>query len=135
MSFIEGRGRNKISPYILPVIDFFDNLTFYLARRGKGVFYLDSDLQSRHGHHSRYGVMESRLISFAAVGSGSAFYKNPMAKTSDSYKEFAISSYSLFSKHLLGKDVDYPILESTYLLGLLDRLDKKTWTLRKAVGE
>lgn len=135
MSFIEGRGRFKFSSYILPVIDFFDNLTFYLARRGRGVFYLDSEFQLRHGHHSRYGVMESRLISFAAVGSGSAFYKNPQAQTSESYKDFAISSYSLFSKYLLGQDVDYPVMESSYLLGLLARLDKETWTLRKAAGE
>lgn len=135
MSFIEGRGRNKFSPYILPVIDFFDNLTFYLARKGKGVFYLDSETQSRHGHHTRYGTMESRLISFAAVGSGSAFYKNPAARTSESYKDFALSSYSLFSKYLLDKAIDYPMLESPYLVDLLSRLDKSTWTLKKANGE
>ena len=135
MSFIEGRGRNKFSPYILPVIDFFDNLTFYLARKGKGAFYLDSESQSRHGHHTRYGTMESRLISFAAVGSGSAFYKNPSAKTSESYKDFALRSYSLFSKYLLDKDIDYPMLESPYLVDLLSRLDKSTWTLKKADGE
>lgn len=135
MSFIEGRGRNKFSPYVLPVIDFFDNLTFYLARKGNGVFYLDSENQSRHGHHTRYGTMESRLISFAAVGSGSAFYKNPGAKTSESYKDFALSSYSLFSKYLLDKDIDYPMLESPYLVDLLSRLDKSTWTLKKADGE
>lgn len=135
MSFIEGRGRNKFTPYILPVIDFFDNLTFYLARKGKGVFYLDSENQSRHGHHTRYGTMESRLISFAAVGSGSAFYKNPSAQTSESYKDFALSSYSLFSKYLLEKDIDYPMLESPYLVDLLSRLDKSTWTLQKVDGE
>ncbi len=127
---IEGRQKNKLFSRMLPVIDFFDGLTFYLASKGSGVFYLDSDDQSRHGHHSRDGKLESNLISFAAVGSGSAFYKNKAVETSESYRDFALRSYSLFSSHLIGIDIDYPTLDSPYILNLLERLDKSTWTIK-----
>lgn len=127
--FIEGRARNKYTPRVLPIIDFFDRMTFYLARKN-GIFYLDSDNQNKHGHHSRSGLIESRLISFSAVGSGIAFYKNKNAVTSPTYKDYAMSSYALYSKYVMGKEIDYPVMESPYLVGLLRRLDKNTWTLK-----
>ena len=126
--FIEGRARNKYTPRILPIIDFFDRMTFYLARRG-GVFYQDSSNQEPHGHHSRLGRIESNLISFSAVGSGIAFYKNRSVTTSVTYIDFAIKSYALYSKYVIGKVIDYEIMDSPYLIQLLERLDKRNWKL------
>jgi hypothetical protein len=126
--FIEGRARNKYTPRILPIIDFFDRMTFYLARRG-GVFYQDSNNQEPHGHHSRLGRIESNLISFSAVGSGIAFYKNRSVTTSATYIDFAIKSYALYSKYVIGKVIDYEVMESPYLIQLLERLDKQNWKL------
>lgn len=126
--FIEGRARNKYTPRILPIIDFFDRMTFYLTRRG-GVFYQDSSNQEPHGHHSRLGRIESNLISFSAVGSGIAFYKNGSVTTSATYIDFAIKSYALYSKYVIGKVIDYEIMDSPYLIQLLERLDKRNWKL------
>jgi hypothetical protein len=126
--FIEGRARNKYTPRILPIIDFFDRMTFYLARRG-GVFYQDSNNQEPHGHHSRLGRIESNLISFSAVGSGIAFYKNRSVTTSATYMDFAIKSYALYSKYVIGKVIDYEVMDSPYLIQLLERLDKQNWKL------
>ena len=113
-----------------PAIDFFDPMTFYL-RSKFGINYLDSKDQRRSGTHSRYGKIESTLISFAAVGSGCNFYKNPEVQTSESYRKFALSSFSLYSKYLLNSKIGIPPLDSPYLVDLLERLDTNTWTLKE----
>ena len=126
---IQGQALSKVKQKLLPVVDFFDYLTFIL-RKNKGIFYLDSVDQKRSGQHNRFGKIESSMISFAAVGSGCAFWKNPNAQTSQSYKEFALSSYSLYSHFLLEEQIDYPKLESPFLEEKLNRLDTERWVLR-----
>jgi hypothetical protein len=127
---IQGLGRNRLTQVVFPVIDFFDRVTFYI-RRKSNVFYLDSLTQKRSGHHDRKGLIESSMISFAAVGSGCSYYKNPHSATSESYKDFALQSFALYSKYLLDQNIDYPILDSPFLLDQLERLDRSTWTLRE----
>jgi hypothetical protein len=127
---ILARERGIIKKVFFPVIDFFDPLTFIL--RGKfGIFYLDSNTQARSGKYSRYGDFESRMISFAAVGSGCAFSKGTARSNSKSYEEFAMASYALYAKYLLHQDVGIKPLKSDYLEGLLMKLDTSTWTLSK----
>lgn len=126
--FIEGRARNRYTPRILPIIDFFDRMTFYLARKG-GIFYQDSSNQKPHGHHSRRGRIESSLISFSAVGSGIAFYRNKSAKTSPTYIDFAIKSYALYSKYVIGKEIEYEVMDAPDLIELLGQLDRQSWKL------
>ena len=125
---IMNRYSSRILQRLFPVIDFFDSLTFQLAR-SRGIFYLDSLNQAKSGKHSRYGEFESLMISFAAVGSGCNFYKNPQVQTSESYREFALASFSLYSKYLLDKEIEVTPLNSPYLVNLLKKLDKTTWTL------
>ena len=127
---IQGQAKNRVIQRAFPIIDFFDRVTFYL-RRKSGVFYLDSPTQKRSGHHDRKGPIESSMISFAAVGSGCSYYKNPHSATSESYKDFALQSFALYSKYLLEQSIDYPILDSPFLLEQLERLDRSTWTLRE----
>jgi hypothetical protein len=122
---IMNRHSSRTFQRLFPVIDFFDSLTFQLART-KGIFYLDSSNQAKSG---KYGKFESLMISFAAVGSGCNFYKNPQVQTSESYREFALASFSLYSKYLLDKEIGVTPLDSPYLINLLEKLDKKTWTL------
>jgi hypothetical protein len=125
---IMNRYSSRILQRLFPVIDFFDSLTFQLAH-ARGIFYLDSFNQAKSGKHSRYGEFESLMISFAAVGSGCNFYKNPQVRTSESYREFALASFSLYSKYLLDKEIETTPLNSPYLVNLLEKLDKTTWTL------
>jgi hypothetical protein len=124
------RHSNKLLQRIYPVIDFFDSVTFEITR-SKGIFYLDSFDQQRSGKHNRNGEFERSMISFAAVGSGCNFYKNPESLTSESYKRFALASFSLYSKYLLDTEIGITPLESPYLVNLLERLDRNTWTLRE----
>lgn len=137
-----GLNREKLFDYILarrgsffkslfyPVIDFFDPMTFYI-RHEMGIYYLDSKDQSKSGDYSRYGEFEKRMISFAAVGSGYSFFHGNSTTSSHSYKEFAISSYSLYSKYLLGREIDVAPLKSDYLEDQLKLLDVSSWTIRK----
>lgn len=127
---IMSRYSNRLFQRLFPVIDFFDAVTFRIAK-ANGIFYLDSKDQQRSGTHDRFGKFERSMISFAAVGSGCHFYKNPQVKTSESYREFALSSYSLYSEYLLDKKIGFPPLDSPYLVNLLERLDKNTWTLKE----
>jgi len=125
--FINGQGRNRISQRIFPVVDFFDRLTFNIARNG-GIYYLDSSNQERHGVYEIKNEFEDKMISFAAVGSGCAFYKNPKAVSSQSYREFALASYSLYSRALLDKEIEVEPLHDPILLEKLARLDTKNWS-------
>jgi hypothetical protein len=127
---IQGQAKNRITQRVFPIIDFFDRVTFHL-RRKSGIYYLDSPTQKTSGHHDRKGPIESSMISFAAVGSGCSYYKNPHSATSDSYKDFALRSFALYSKYLLDQNIDFPILDSPFLVDQLERLDRSTWTLRK----
>jgi hypothetical protein len=127
---IQGVPYRKIIHRAIPVIDFFDRVTFHL-RRKSGIYYLDSPTQKRSGYHDRKGPIESSMISFAAVGSGCSYYKNPHSATSESYKDFALRSFALYSKYLLDQNIDFPILDSPFLVDQLERLDRSTWTLRK----
>lgn len=131
--FIEGRSRNRIKSRIIPVIDFFDRVSFYLAKKGK-IFYLDSQMQRRHGTHNYDGDIEKGLISFSAVGSGAAFMKNGAVNTSESYIQYAKEAYSLYSFYLLGKDTGFAMQNSPYLVNKLKRLNVDTWSLEE-MGE
>ena len=127
---ILARNQSLIRKLLRPVIDFFDPVTFYL-RKKCGIYYLDSTDQKRSGEYSRYGDFESRMISFSAVGSGCAFYKGTSIANSKTYEEFAISSFALYSKYLLGEVIEAEPLVSEYLEGLLKKLDKDSWRMTK----
>jgi hypothetical protein len=128
---ITGLNRNSFQKIFLPVIDFFDLVTFHISKHN-GVYYLDSSDQSGSGNHDRFGDFEKRMISFAAVGSGCNFFKNPAAHTSASYKNFALASFSLYSKMLLDREIGVTPLESPDLMRQLENLDKSTWTIRES---
>ncbi len=125
---INGEGSNRLSQRLLPVIDFFDRVTFNLARNGE-IYYLDSDSQSKWGFNMVNGEIESKMISFAAVGSGCHFYKNPLVRTSPTYRNFALASYSLYSFWLLDSKLDIEPLDAPLLIEKLIRLNKSSWTL------
>lgn len=127
---ILAKDRSFLDKIFRPVIDFFDPVTFQLRKTG-GIYYMDSAHQGKHGGYSREGELESRMISFSAVGSGSSIYKGKSTVSSETYREFALQSYSLYSKHLLDKVIDSPILDSKFLHEKLNRLNKKNWSLEE----
>jgi len=112
-----------------PVVDFFDPVTFEIIKKSKKIKYMDSPSDGYHStlnHQSKF--MESR-ISFAAVGSGCNFYKNGHKGIPEGYSGFALASYSLFAKELLGKNIDVIPLNDKDIIAKLSRLDKVKWQL------
>ena len=59
----------------------------------------------------------------------SNFYKNPNVKTSPGYKSFALSSYSLYCKWLLNKDIGIVPLDAPEIVLKLERINQKSWKL------
>jgi hypothetical protein len=112
-----------------PVVDFFDPVTFEIIKKNGKIKYMDSP---NDGHSSlinyKSKFMESR-ISFAAVGSGCNFYKNGHKGIPTGYSGFALSSYSLFAKEFLNKEIGIKPLEDKIIFEKLIRLDKSKWIL------
>ncbi len=121
---IEGRR-----PVRHPVIDFFDPISFEIISKGGKVLYLDSPSIGSIGPANTDSDFHLKRISFAAVGSGSNFFKNQNVKTSPGYKSFALASYSLFCQYLLDKDIGIEPLSAPEIVSKLEKLDKNTWTL------
>ncbi len=116
---------------LMPVVDFFDPIVFRLLRKKQKILYLDSPnagFQSMNNPNSQFC---SKRISFAAVGSGINFYKNPEIVTSPGYKGFALASYSLYSKHILGIKIPVDPLQDRSLQLKLEKLNVEKWDLSK----
>ena len=122
---IEGRR-----PIAHPVVDFFDPVSFEIINKGGKVLYVDSPNQGVSSVTNFESEFMQKRISFSAVGSGANFYKNPEVKTSPGYKNFALASYSLYSKWLLGKDIGISPLDAPEIIKKLERLNQKTWLLQ-----
>jgi hypothetical protein len=119
-------------PLRYPVIDYFDPIIFEMIRAGRKIGYLDSPDSGDRGFTNPDSRIYKSRISFAAVGSGLNFYKNPEVETSPGYRAYAMASYSLYAKYLLGIDTGLQTLDNPEVENKLKQLDKSTWTLRGA---
>ena len=114
-----------------PIVDFFDPVSFDIMRKGGKVKYMDSDDKGASSVNDSSSDFMQRRISFAAVGSGINIYKNSNIKTSEGYARFALASYSLYSKEILGVDLGIESLNDMELISKISRLNKKTWRINE----
>lgn len=112
-----------------PVIDFFDPITFEIIRKKGKILYVDSPDQGNVGTVNWESFFHTSRIAFAAVGSGVNFFKNPQVKVPTGYKNFALSSYSLYSYYILGKDLGIQMHSDDKMIKKLLRLNIETWSL------
>lgn len=126
--FLTRRIRGK-RPIRYPVVDFFDPIVFQLMSRGRSIQYCDSPDSGQRALQNLDSFFFNNRISFAAVGSGLNFYKNPTVKTSPGYRDYALSSFSLYAKYLLDFDTGLKPLNDPVLVDKLRRLDRKVWKL------
>ncbi len=120
------RGR-RTGP--LPVLDFFDPIIFRLLRKKQKILYLDSPTAGFQSNNDLNSQFCSKRISFAAVGSGINFYKNPDIVVPPGYKNYALASYSLYSSFILGIKIPIEPLQDPSLQLKLEKLDVKKWEL------
>jgi len=116
-------------PIFHPVVDFFDPISFEIIKKGGRVNYIDSPNEGSNSLTNPKSEFHNKRISFAAVGSGLNFYKNPSTKTSAGYRNFALASYSLYAGWLLNKEISIPPLEDIDLTNKLKKLNQTTWKL------
>jgi hypothetical protein len=115
---------------ILPIVDFFDPVTFGIIRKSKGkVKYMDSPNDGIHSTLNLQSRFMQTRITFSAVGSGCNFFHNGFNKIPDGYSQFALQSYSLFASQFLGKDIGIKHLNDSELMAKLNNLDKIKWVL------
>ena len=112
-----------------PVIDFFDPITFEIIRKNGKVLYVDSPDQGNRGTINWESNFHMNRISFAAVGSGVNFFKNPQIKVPIGYKNFALASYSLYSYYILHKNIGLQMHNDESMIRKLTRLNTETWSL------
>ena len=122
------RGKRPIR---YPVVDFFDPVLFQAINKKRRVLYADSPERGTQSLPNFQSEIFSRRISFAAVGSGLNFFKNPEVNTSPGYRAYAISSYALYAKYLLDADLGIPTLDNSEIEERLKILDQETWTLSR----
>ena len=114
---------------IYPVVDFFDPVTFEIIRKGGKIKYMDSPNGGLFSNINKKSKFITDRISFAAVGSGCNFYNNGHVGIPIGYSSFALSSYSLFAREFLNKDIGILPLEDEDIQNKLDKLDKENWKL------
>ena len=122
---------------ILPVVDYFDPVSFYLIKKSNGkVRYFDSPSLEEGSKDETYlssaRYIENKMLIFHAVGSGINFYKNSKTKTSDGYRKYALASYRNYARLLLSEipDISQEVPELPLDLTLTDkiaRLNRRTW--------
>lgn len=120
-------GKRQLSR---PIIDFFDPIVFEVIKKGGAINYADSPFDGPSSRANKESAFHEKRISFSAVGSGSNFYKNPTSKTSPGYRNYALSSYSLYSHLLLNTELNIPILEDKLIINKIKRLDRTLWKLK-----
>ena len=116
-------------PLRYPVVDYFDPVLFRAIDRNKKVLYLDSPERGTQSTPNHKADVHLNRISFAAVGSGVNFHKHPEIETSPGYRSYAISSFALYSKYLLNRDIGENTLDNPEIENKLKKLNKKTWKL------
>jgi hypothetical protein len=95
------------------------------------VLYLDSPFDGFSSQTNFDSDFMQQRISFSAVGSGINFYKNPDVSIPAGYRSYALASFSLYSKYVLGQDLEVEPLSHEDLENKLIALDKEHWILNK----
>lgn len=129
-SSINGVGRNKIQTKFFPILDFFDRISFYLAKKGPVQYFPHAVIQN---DTLMSNSIDENLIMFVAAGSGCSFYYGRSTSQSQTYMKVAQESFAVYAKYLLNDRIMFPIRELPDLEDKLRRLDKFTWTLRKQI--
>jgi hypothetical protein len=125
-----------------PVIDFFDPVMFEILGNAGTISFLPHDevggcnLEgSRNNAYADVNDFEtpfkidfgSKLIHFSAVGSGVNIYRNRTVRIPDSYRQYALDRYALFSKVFFGLDIGEDLSAYDALVRRLQQIDRNSW--------
>lgn len=118
-----GRIRNQ------RVLDFFDTISFKLMTRGE-VAYLDSPDVGQSGESSVKSQFSRKILEVrSAVGTGCAVFNGYGESVPDTYKRYALESFSIFAFYLLDLETGISRPQPGELEEKLLKLDRKNWRL------
>lgn len=124
------------------VIDFFDPVMFeILGNRGRISFLNHDEVGGCNLQGSRQNAFAaandfetpfkidfgSKLIHFSAVGSGVNIYRNKAVRIPESYRQYALDRYALFSKVFYGRDIGIDLSSYGPLIDHLKMIDTERW--------
>jgi len=126
------RGRSWINRLVRKdPLDFFDTFTYMLTRLGS-IFYVDSPELGSFAFRNTNSQFHTKFIEVrSAVGSGCAFSKGYGKEVQESYRNYALESYSIYAFYILNVETGIPRPEPGELENQLMSLDKEKWCLKK----
>ena len=84
------------------IIDFFDSISYSLMKKGS-VAYLCSPGIGTSGFRQVDSPFMNKIVEVrSAVGSGCAFFKGHGKSVPETYRSYALESYSIYAFYLLG---------------------------------
>lgn len=105
-----------VNPLNHPILDFFDPVVFSAMNNGANIKYLDTkEYGGMDNNGSKYNGYDSNLnfdcgskmIHFGGVGSGCSYYYGK-SKPIQSYADWALGRWSLYSKLFFNTDIHCP---------------------------
>jgi hypothetical protein len=112
------------------IIDFFDSISFSLMRKGP-VAYLCSPHDGPSGFRQVDSPFMNKILEVrSAVGSGCAFSKGYGKGVPDTYRLYALESYSVYAFYLLGIETGINRPLPGQLESKLKSLDKNIWKVK-----
>ncbi len=133
-----------------PVIDFFDPVMFeILGNKGIISFLEHNEVGGCNLQGSRQNAFAAvndfktpfkidfgnKLIHFSAVGSGVNIYRNKTVRIPESYRQYALDRYALFSKVFYGRDIGINLSSYGPLIEYLNRIDTDRWIYMSGIEE
>lgn len=111
------------------VLDFFDTVSFELMKSGV-VAYLDSPDAGQSGERNLDSDFSKKILEVrSAVGTGCAVFGGHAGSIPESYKRYALESFSIFAFYLLGVETGISRPEPGELEARLLRLDRQNWSI------
>lgn len=133
-----------------PVIDFFDPVMFEILGNKGIISFLEHDevggCNLQGSRQNAFAVVNdfktpfkidfgNKLIHFSAVGSGANIYRNKAVRIPESYRQYALDRYALFSKVFYGRDIGINLSSYAPLIEYLNRIDTDRWIYINGVVE
>jgi len=112
------------SPHNIPILDFFDPVSFDIIKNGGKVKCLESKEYGSSDENGNWdngfdglnNMMDfgSKMIHFAGIGSGMNFYYNGNGSVPNSYAEWAKGRFSLYMKIFYDENIDFEYDQEIY---------------------
>ena len=111
------------------IIDFFDSISFSLMKEGSVAYLCSQESGTSRFRQVNSPFMNKIVEVRSAVGSGCAFFKGHGKSVPETYRSYALESYSIYAFYLLGIETGISRPTPGGLESKLTSIDRQTWKL------